>query len=148
MPEYSHEFIVNAPIERVAQFHHDTRALKWLSPPPILVQFHRVDPLGEGSIAEFTLWLGPLPIRWKALHEGVTPGLGFSDIQVKGPFKSWKHRHDFAQLDDGHTRVTDTIEAEHSNHLIWSLVSRLMWLNLPILFAYRAWQTRRLCEAS
>ena len=146
MIKFSREFIVKAPLELVAQFHHDARALKWLNPPPILVQFHRVDPLAEGSIADFTLWLGPLPIRWKALHSDVHSGRGFSDTQVVGPFKTWTHRHEFTALSKSSTRVTDTIQAEHSSHLFWGLLSRFMWLSLPFLFTFRAWQTRRRCE--
>lgn len=146
MLKFTRDFVVHAPLERVAEFHKDTRALKWLNPPPILVQFQHVEPLAEGSIAEFTLWLGPLPIRWKARHDNVDPERGFSDLQVTGPFQYWKHRHDFTPIDNFSTRVTDTIQADHGSHLFWGLLSRFMWLNLPLLFTYRAWQTRRHCE--
>lgn len=136
MKQYKHQFIVNAPLMVVADFHQDSRALRQLSPPPIWVQFHEVEPLGEGSVADFTMWLGPLPIRWTAVHTQVTPH-GFSDTQKRGPFKSWTHRHRFQELDNGRTEVIDEIEAEPG-----SLLSHFMWLNLPVLFAYRGWRTR------
>ena len=63
MPVFDYKFTVDAPATAVSNFHHDTRILKKLSPPPIFVQIHRFEPLGEGSKAEFTLWFGPLPLR-------------------------------------------------------------------------------------
>ncbi len=120
----------------VSEFHGDSRALRLLTPPPIWVQFHQVEPLAEGSVADFTMWLGLLPVRWTAVHTQVTPH-GFIDSQKRGPFKRWIHRHSFRELDDGKTEVVDEIKAEPGN-----LVSRFMWLTLPVLFAYRGWRTR------
>ena len=79
MPVFDYAFTVRAPLARVAEFHRDTRALQRLSPPPMFVQLHRLEPLAEGSVAEFTLWLGPLPLRWRAVHSNVDPLGGFTD---------------------------------------------------------------------
>ena len=96
---------------------------------------------------DFTLWVGPLPIHWVARIEQVTP-VSFVDRQVRGPFKSWRHLHTYTAVGDGsgppRTRVTDQVEAELSPHWGWKLVGLGMWLNLPVLFAYRGWKTRRL----
>lgn len=135
--KYKHRFTVNAPLDAVSKFHQDSRALRMLTPPPMWVQFHQVDPLAEGSVADFTMWLGPLPIRWTAVHTQVTPQ-GFTDTQQRGPFKFWRHRHSFQALNTWSTGVIDEIEAEPGN-----LISRFMWRTLPILFAYRAWRTKR-----
>jgi ligand-binding SRPBCC domain-containing protein len=59
MPCISYRFQVNAPLEAVSFFHRDTRALKKLTPPPVIVRLRRVEPLAEGSVSEFTLWFGP-----------------------------------------------------------------------------------------
>ena len=70
MPRFEHCFEVNAPLEAVAEFHRDARALRRLTPPPMWAQFHRVEPLGEGSKAEFTLWLGRCRCAgWPATRE-------------------------------------------------------------------------------
>lgn len=143
---FTHRFSVRAPLERVIAFHSDTRALKILTPPPVIVQFHQVQPLGEGSVADFTLWLGPLPVRWVAVHTEFQGGHSFVDIQNSGPFKSWRHRHTFKARSDDRTEIFDEVQAEPSRHILWGLVSRLMWLNLGMLFAYRAWITRRHLE--
>ncbi len=140
---FTFDFTVPAPLSRVAAFHHDTRALRRLTPPPILVQLHHVEPLAEGSLSEFTLWFGPLPVRWQAVHSGVDPLHGFTDTQRRGPMRYWKHTHRYSAVDDRLTRVLEQIE--YSHHPGWrGLLSRVLFspLALRLLFAYRRRATR------
>jgi ligand-binding SRPBCC domain-containing protein len=94
---------------------------------------------------DFTMWLGPLPLRWLARIEEVSP-TGFTDRQLRGPFQEWIHRHTFVPVDESTTAVLDEIELKLRSHLLWGLVGLGMWLSLPLLFAYRAWKTRRLIQ--
>ncbi len=144
--EFSHRFTVRASLEQVAAFHSDSRALRRLTPPPVIVQFNDVEPLGEGSLADFTMWMGPIPVRWVAKHTQFDPLHGFTDTQVSGPFKAWIHRHSFQPMDDQTTSVIDEVTATPGSGIKSGLISRFMWLNLRILFAYRAWVTRRVVE--
>ncbi len=111
MPVFDYTFTVPAPLEAVARFHHDTRALKRLTPPPIWAQMHHLDPLGEGSVSKFTLWFGPLPFRWVAVHSQVSAN-GFTDTQQSGPMQKWVHTHRFT-AEGGGTRIHEHIEYEH-----------------------------------
>lgn len=143
MPEFNHSFTVDAPVEDVSAFHRDTGVLRQLTPLPIVAQVHAFEPLAEGSVAHFTLWFGPMPVRWQAVHSDVT-ALGFTDTQVRGPLKSWRHTHRFTPLGDGRTRVDDHIVYEH--HAGWrGLASRLLFARpgLLYLFTMRKLLTRR-----
>ena len=146
MSIYNTAFTVEAPIEAVAEFHRDTRALKKLSPPPMIVQLHRVDPMAEGSVSEFTMWLGPIPIRWRAVHSQVNQ-TGFTDIQERGPLAFWQHTHRFQALPDGKTRIEDRVEYRHHPG-IQGLFSQMLFskVGLTALFTYRKWATRRALE--
>ncbi len=146
MKQYTHQTYLKASIDHVAKFHHDPQAIKFLTPPPVFVQIHRAEPLAENSKAEFTFWLGPIPVRWKALHTRVDLMHGFTDTQVVGPFQFWAHRHAFTELGAHSTLVIDEIQAEYGTNLWSGLISRIMWLNLPILFGYRGWVMKRLLE--
>jgi len=146
MRHYSHRFQVQASLEAVAEFHRDSRALKQLTPPPLFISFNNVESLAEGSVADFIMWLGPLPIHWVATHSEVDPMQGFTDSQTTGPFDVWVHRHSFESVNDNTTYVIDQVRAKPSNHHFWGIVSRFMWLTLPVLFAYRSRQTRRALE--
>jgi ligand-binding SRPBCC domain-containing protein len=139
---YRHRTLVAASPAAVAGFHNSSRVLKDLTPPLMFLKLNRFEPLAEGSIADFTLWLGPLPVRWVAIHSEVSQD-GFIDTQQSGPFKTWRHRHSFRPVSPQLTEVLDEIQAEFSEHFFWGLVSRLMWLNMPVLFGYRGWVTRR-----
>jgi len=135
-------FTVNAPLTAVRDFHQDTRILKKLSPPPIFAQIHFFEPLADGSRAEFTLWFGPLPVRWTAVHHHVGPQ-GFTDRQEKGPLKFWEHTHRFTAVDAHTTQVSEHIEYEHfSGWRGW--LSRLLFAKpgLILLFTARKWLTR------
>ena len=142
MPEFNFAFTVNAPLQQVSQFHGDTSALKKLTPPPIIVQVHRVEPLGEGSRAEFTLWAGPLPIRWAAVHREVSVN-GFTDIQERGPMQRWEHTHRFTALSERTTQINEHIEYAHHGGLR-GLFSRLLFMRpgLYMLFTARKILTR------
>jgi ligand-binding SRPBCC domain-containing protein len=118
---YRHSFEVRAPQDAVAAFHQDPRSMGAITPPPVIVRLHSAPPqLDEGAQMDFTLWVGPLPIRWLAQIEQVTP------------------------ISPDRTLVIDHVEAELSRHWFWRLAGLGMWLSLPLLFAYRGWQTRRL----
>jgi len=139
--KYRHSFTVNAPLSDVAEFHKDTRALRELTPPPLTVTLNNGEPFDEGSVADFTLGMGPVSVHWVAVHSEVTEQNGFVDTQEEGPFRSWQHHHLFHAVDDRTTEVIDEIEAEYG-----SAISRFMWLNLPLLFAYRSRQTKKMLE--
>jgi ligand-binding SRPBCC domain-containing protein len=147
MPVFDHSFVVDGPLEAVRAFHGDTSALSVLSPPGTFVRLHAIEPLAEGSVSRFTLWLGPLPVRWTAVHRGVSER-GFTDVQQSGPAASWEHTHTFVPLDDGRTRVDDHIEFAHHPGLGGALTRVLFSRpNLHFLFAWRAFATRRAVRA-
>ena len=102
--------------------------------------------LAEGSTAEFVMWLGPVPINWTAKHSDVDPMNGFTDTQIKGPFRYWQHRHTFRSIDEHTTEVKDVIEAKFSRHPYRAVICGLMWAGLPTLFGYRAWKTKQELE--
>lgn len=141
---FIHRFTAQAPISRVLDFHRRPTSLSAITPPPAIVRVHKApQELGEGDEMDFTIWLGPLPIRWVARIEEVSSE-GFTDRQLHGPFKEWVHRHSFVSVDERTTEVHDHIESRLRPHLLWGPVGLGMWLSMPLMFAYRARQTRKL----
>lgn len=143
MPTFKHTFNVAAPCADVASFHGDVRVLKRLMPPPLFVRLHQGGELTEGAVADFTMWFGPLPVRWRALHIHVDEA-GFTDVQIRGPLRRWRHTHRFIPLDEYATRVQDHIVYEHpAGPRGW--LTRLLFnrASLTFLFRYRQAVTRR-----
>jgi ligand-binding SRPBCC domain-containing protein len=144
--KYRHTFRVQAPLAQVADFHKQASSLHAITPPLIPMQLHHApERLGEGDEMAFTMWLGPLPVRWVARVEDVSPA-GFLDRQVSGPFETWAHRHTFLPVDKNTTEVVDEVTTQPRRHLLWGLVGLGMRLGLPMLFAYRGRKTRELLE--
>jgi ligand-binding SRPBCC domain-containing protein len=104
--------------------------------------------MAEGSVSEFSLWLGPFPIRWRAVHSDVGPH-GFTDTQTQGPLATWQHTHHFEAIDGGTTRIHEHVEYEYARGLK-GLLSRLLFSPIPLyfLFTYRKWATKRALEGS
>lgn len=139
---FDFSFNVNASLTDVSRFHHDTSVLKRLTPPPIFAQIHSFEPLAENSKASFTLWFGPIPIRWEAVHIDVSQN-GFTDCQVRGPLKRWRHTHRFTATGERSTRIDEHIEYEHHQD-VRGLFSRLLFSQLALksLFTARMVITR------
>lgn len=143
MPTFDHAFAVAAPRADVADFHGDARVLKRLMPPPLFLSLHQAGELREGAVAEFTMWFGPLPVRWRAIHVDVSDS-GFTDVQLSGPLRRWQHTHRFIPLDEERTLVQDHVAYEHpAGARGW--LTRLLFnrASLAFLFAYRRFVTRR-----
>ncbi|MGL4648049.1 MAG: SRPBCC family protein, partial [Caldilineaceae bacterium] len=146
--KYHHRFVVNAPLSVVRDFHRQSASMGAITPPPVIVRVHEAPALlGEGDEMAFTMWMGPLPIRWRARIHDVAP-YGFRDTLVQGPFTRWSHEHTFVPVDANRTEVFDTLDIELTPYPFWHLVGRMMTLNLPVLFAYRQWRTKRLLDGA
>lgn len=143
MPVFDFKFNVRAPVTAVSEFHFEPGILNTLTPPLLIMQIHKFEPLSEGSVAEFTMWMGPVPVRWKAVHSEVSAS-GFTDTQTEGPMKSWAHTHRFSAVNETCTEVHEHIEFEHFGGLkgLWS---RLLFPKpaLFLLFHVRRWITQR-----
>ena len=148
-PTYTHTYqkrsILRTTLDQIEAFHRNPAALKKLTPPPIFIQVHadRRVSLTEGDL-EFTLWFGPLPVRWLARHESLTSG--FADWQVDGPMAYWRHEHEFEEVPGG-VLLSDRVTLAHKPGLrgLWT---RLIFDGIPlrILFLYRHWRTKQAVE--
>ena len=144
--KFQHRFQVAAPLAAVAAFHRQSASMGAITPPPVIVRVHQAPALlNSNDEMAFTLWVGPLPIHWVARIEEVTP-TGFVDRQLRGPFQSWVHRHTFRAVTAEITEVIDEIEITLADLWLCKVVGWGMYMNLPMLFAYRAWQTKRLMQ--
>ena len=139
---YQHRFRVHAPLQVVADFHSRSASMAAITPPPIVVRVHHAPEIQrDGDEMDFTMWIGPLPVRWVAHIENVSPA-GFIDRQLRGPFKQWTHSHSFVSIDTHTTDVLDEVSVELRAHPLWGAVG------LAMLFAFRAWKTRQILEST
>ena len=64
--------------------------------------------LEAGAILDLRVrWLG-VPLAWRAVIREWDPPYRFVDVQVRGPYARWEHRHRFLDADGG-TWVEDRV---------------------------------------
>lgn len=145
MNSFEKRSVIPTTMEQVLAFHNDPRALRWLTPPPIIMRLQRDTrtSLTDGEL-EFVLWFGPLPVRWTALHEAGPIETSFQDRMLRGPMEVWVHQHIFRQVPGG-VELVDHLEYQHRRG-IGGILTRLVFGGLPLrfLFLYRHLRTRQL----
>ena len=78
-----------------------------------------------------------IPIRWKTVIAEFNPEAGFVDVQLSGPYRSWRHRHSFKALSTS-TEMIDVVEYEMPYGLLGSIIHALFVRSaLQRIFAYR-----------
>ncbi len=148
MLHFKYSSLINAPVAVVWNFHEQPDILQKLTPPwqPVKV-VRRQGGLEVGAISEFRLLLGPIPVKWVALHTECVPYQLFTDEQQEGPMASWTHRHQF-QEENGKTRLTEAIAFNlPGGWLVNILLSWWVYARLENMFRYRHQVTKRECES-
>jgi len=144
------ESIIRASPERVFAFHELPDAFERLIPPwekAEVIQKADISRIGSRAIIRQKIF-GLIPSQWVAEHTVYDPPRMFEDVQVSGPFKSWRHRHIIAPAGDKSAVLRDEIEFEPPLSLLGQIAAPLFILpKLEKMFAYRHEVTRQWCEA-
>ncbi|MEZ5287382.1 MAG: SRPBCC family protein [Vicinamibacterales bacterium] len=144
MPVYRRDVIIDAPVSTVFAFHERDDALALLSPPvPPVRIVSRTGGIRAGARVELRVaWC----IRWVAVHTAYERDRLFVDEQASGPFRVWRHRHEFESM-GARTRLTDIVTFEvPGGRLVNALAGLAAAPGLGMMFRYRHRVTRRLCE--
>lgn len=145
---FKKESIIHATPERVFAFHELPDAFSRLVPPwedAKIVQKADISVIGSQAIIE-TKIMGLVPSRWVAEHTVYEPPYLFEDVQISGPFKSWRHRHVIKDHPDG-AILRDEIEYEPPMSFLGALAAPIFIIpTIQKMFDYRHEVTRKWCE--
>jgi ligand-binding SRPBCC domain-containing protein len=108
--ELRREQLVPRPVDETFAFFAQARNLERITPP--WLHFDVLTPAGAematGTIIDYRLRLHGIPLRWTARIEDWRAGREFVDRQIHGPYRLWRHRHEFSPHPDG-TVVRDHV---------------------------------------
>jgi len=145
MQRFIKESRIPAPPRDVFAFFERPDAFERLLPPGqdvAIVEAPRS--LEVGARAVIRMKVGPIPVEWVAEHVEYIPGRLFVDRQVRGPFASWLHRHEFLDDGDGGTILRDVIEYQPPLGIIGTLFGKAVIQSmLKDLFDHRHEVVRR-----
>lgn len=146
---FAKETVIKATPERVFAFHELSDAFLRLVPPwedAKIVQSADISEIGSQAIIETKIF-GIIPTRWVAEHTAYDQPHMFEDVQVSGPFKSWRHRHIIEPHTDG-AILRDEIEYEPPIAFLGALAAPFLIVpKLEKMFAYRHDVTKKWCES-
>ncbi len=104
------EQLVPRPIGEVFGFFARAGNLERITPPWLEFSLSTPEPedMSAGTLIEYRLRLHRIPLRWISRIDRWEPGRAFEDVQVKGPYRLWHHRHEFRAAGGG-TLVQDHV---------------------------------------
>lgn len=104
MPTYKLrcEMLVKRPLKETFAFFENPANLGKITPS--WLSFNIVTkgvPMAQGAQFDYVIrWLG-LPMKWRSVITVYEPPRLFVDEQLKGPYKTWHHRHTFSETGNG-----------------------------------------------
>ena len=125
-------------IDEIWPFFADARNLEKITPPWLKFKVVQGQPenIGQDSSFQYALKLHGFPIKWHSKIKAWIPNEQFTDIQTKGPYQLWSHRHLFYPLANG-TLIVDRVEyglpLAPCSHIALPFVQK----DLNRIFAYR-----------
>jgi ligand-binding SRPBCC domain-containing protein len=91
------------PRDEVFPFFADAGNLQRITPS--WLHFTYVTPLPvamrPGTLIEYQIRLGSIPLRWQTRIEEFDPPRRFVDVQLRGPYRMWHHTHEFQEVEGG-----------------------------------------------
>jgi ligand-binding SRPBCC domain-containing protein len=149
MERIERTILIAAPIERVFSFHDDTRNLLAITPPHLKVSITSMGTPGPGYEVHLTVrLLGLVPMHWHVRITEHVPPVRMTDVQVSGPFRSWKQMR-FLRSVEGGTELKDVVEYEVPLGILGRVANALFIRGqIRSMFAYRQAATKRLLESA
>ena len=126
------------PLPEVWRFFSDAANLSVLTPPEAAFESGEIDgPVYPGQILTHRVRILPgIKLTWVTEILHVEPGRYFVDGQESGPFRFWRHRHEFVEVPGG-TEVKDTVHWALPLDPFSRVALPFVRSQLKALFAYR-----------
>ena len=132
--------IVPRPRSEVFPFFADAANLERLTPSSLGFTILTPQPIAmhPGTLIDYRIKLNGIPMAWRTRIEAFEPGERFIDVQLKGPYKLWRHTHTFRDVPGG-TELGDRVEYALPFGPLGKLVHRLfVRRQLKAIFDHRA----------
>ena len=101
---------VSRPLLDVFDFFSRAENLEELTPPWLNFRIISVkpQPVQQGTLINYKLRVHGIPLRWTSEIVEWEPPHRFVDLQLRGPYKLWRHEHRFEPRAGG-TLISDTV---------------------------------------
>lgn len=141
---------ISRPRSEVFAFFASAENLERLTPTSLRFKIKTALPIEmkAGALIDYEISLFGVGFVWRTLIESFEPECRFVDVQLKGPYRSWRHTHEFVEVPGG-TVVRDRVEYEMPlgplGGVAWVLFVRRQ---LDTIFAFRRKAIAQLFEST
>jgi uncharacterized protein len=132
------EQLVPVSLDDVFEFFAQARNLESITPPSL--RFALRSPTGATHAStriNYRLHLHGVPFGWETLIARWQPPNFFTDVQLRGPYALWEHRHSFESR-GATTVMRDRVEYVLPFHPFSALVRRFVRRDVEAIFDFRA----------
>ncbi|MGZ4842562.1 MAG: SRPBCC family protein [Candidatus Angelobacter sp.] len=145
---YTLAFAQQVPRQLPEVFAFFSRAenLEVLTPPWLNFKILEVtpQPLRQGTLINYSLRVHGIPLRWTSEIIEWEPPHRFVDLQLRGPYKLWRHEHRF-EARDGGTLISDAITLALPVGILGQLAYKIkVRSDVQEIFAFREKKIRTL----
>jgi ligand-binding SRPBCC domain-containing protein len=131
--------LVPRPLDEVFEFFSRAENLQELTPAWMHFKILSIEPrpVQRGTLIQYSLRWRLIPIRWTTEIVEWEPPHRFVDIQLKGPYKLWRHEHRFV-AEGNSARILDEVQFQ----LPFGVLGRIAYAvkvkrDVESIFAYR-----------
>lgn len=142
--------LIRKPLSEVFAFFADPSNLQLLTPPLLNFRILTPDPIEmrEGALIDYRISIRGIPLRWRTRIEAYDPMRSFVDVQLFGPYRSWRHTHAFEARPEG-TEMRDHVEYSLPLGPLGDVAHKLfVRRDLQTIFDYRRGAIERLLEST
>ena len=136
------------PLAEVSAFFERPENLARITPPWLGFRLHSASPVAmrAGATIDYSIRVMKVWVRWRTLIESYEPPRSFTDSQLRGPYKLWRHSHFFREAPGG-TEIEDRVEyAVGWGPLGAAAHAIYVRRSLEEIFDYRAAATKQILE--
>ena len=119
-------------------FFADAGNLERITPPALRFEITSQLPIemAQGALIQYRMRLHGVPFRWKTQISTWEPDVRFVDEQLRGPYRTWVHLHEFEERDGG-TYMLDEVRYSLPLTPLGDIVHPLVRRELDTIFDYR-----------
>ncbi len=140
--ELNRELRLARPRAEVFPFFADATNLETLTPPSL--KFHILTPrpiqMQVGTLIDYRIVIRGLPMRWRSEITVWEPPFRFVDEQRRGPYRLWRHEHQFKE-ENGETIILDRVQYAVPFDFIMH-----RWFVRPEIERIFNFRTKKMCE--
>lgn len=125
--------------DQIFEFFSEAKNLELLTPDTLSFQIKKVSTpqIEKGTLIDYKLHVHGIPMGWRTLIDEWSPNSKFVDLQLKGPYKLWRHTHEFLDFAGG-TLMRDRVQFRlPAGYLGWLFAGFYVKSDVKKIFDYR-----------